>query len=265
MEVNSNGQIVRVGKGAETVEKWLNANADQIRLAVPRGMDTHRLMRIFATEVQRVPKLVECTSVSLIGGFLQATQLGLEIGSALGQAYLIPFRAKGRMEATLIIGYKGLVNLAYRSRLVTDVTAEAVRQGDHFVYRLGTDPSIDHLKADDCEGKDLTHAYAIAWTPGAARPKCCVLTRSEIEKVKKSSRGAERSDSPWRAWEAQMWAKTALRRICKTLPQTPESAPLHTAIAIDELADANLPQEFDVDWASLPEVPSDGDGTKAGA
>jgi recombination protein RecT len=249
METESNGQIIRTGRGAETVGAWLNKNRDQIKLAAPRGANADRLMRIFATELQRVPKLVECTSASLIGGFLTASQLGLEIGSALGQAWLIPFKNRGTLEATLIIGYKGFVSLAYQSGIVYDVSAEAVYENDPFEYRLGTDPRVDHLKSEGDRGA-LRAAYCVAWVNNAARPKVTVVTRSEVEKIKRSARGAQRSDSPWNQWEDQMWSKTAIRRACKTLPQTPASAALHTAITIDEQGDANLPQQF----ATLPEV-----------
>lgn len=252
MATEPNGQIIRAGRGAERIGDWLNSQADQIQLATPEGMNGVRMARVFTTEIQRVPGLIQCTPTSLLAGFLQATQCGLEIGAHLGQAYLIPFKVRGTPTATLILGYRGLVQLAYRSGIIDDVSAEAVRAQDKFSYRLGTSPEVTHEKGEGKDLDDITHAYAIAWLRGATRPKISVLTREEIEKVRRSSRAASKSDSPWNKWFGEMAAKTALRRICKTLPQTPQTRPLHSAVMIDEQADANLDQVFDVTAIDVP-------------
>ena len=44
-----------------------------------------------------------------------------------GQAYLVPFGDK----ATLIIGYRGLKDLIYRSGMIQMVDAQVVRENDH--------------------------------------------------------------------------------------------------------------------------------------
>lgn len=242
------GEIIRAGRGAEKLGSWINNNLDSIQQALPKGLDAARLSRVLMNECQRVPKLLECSPVSVLGGFLQASQVGLEIGSHLRQAWLIPFRVKGRMTATLIFGYPGLVTLAYRSGLVVDVTAEAVREGDSFHYSLGTSPSVEHTKGTAAGMADakVTHAYAVAWARDSHRPKVKVLTWDEIEKVKKSSRGAAYPDSPWNVYTDQMAAKTALRRICKELPLTADTRALHSAVTVDQQADANLSQSFDL-------------------
>lgn len=258
MATTNKGEIVKAGRGAETLGKWINANMQSIQQALPRGADAVRYSRVLMNEVQRVPDLLACTPVSVLGGFLQASQCGLEIGSHLQQAWLLPFRVKGTMTAVLVFGYPGLLTLAYRSGLVIDVTGEAVRAGDSFRYRLGTDPMVEHEKstAQGMADSEVTHAYAVAWARDAHRPKVKVLTRDEIEKVKKTSRGAARSDSPWNQYYERMAAKTALRRICKELPMTPDTRSLHAAVNVDEQADANIEQTFDLDAIDVSSVPA---------
>jgi recombination protein RecT len=262
MAVNPKGQIIRVGAGGESVEKWLNANLDQIQRALPKMVDGTRLARIFATEIQRVPKLLQCSSASLIGGFLQVSHCGLEIGSHLGQAWLIPFKVKGTMTATVVFGYKGLVALAYRSGIVQNVQAWDVRDADIFEPpMMGTDPKIVHSPQPKREESEVVAAYAVVRLLNAPVPNIEWMWRDEIERIMRRSRAFQyadggRNDSPWHTDFPMMARKTALRRALKYVPQTPESRTLHTAINIDEQADANLDQTFDIGEAVI-DIPTD--------
>jgi len=250
------GQIIRAGKGAERLGTWLNSNLDQIARALPSGVRADRLARIFVTECQRVPGLLACTPGSLLGGFLQASQCGLEIGAHLGQAYLVPFKVKGTPTATLIVGYKGLVSLAYRSGLVQNVQALDVREVDRFEPpMLGTDPKIVHAPMRGREASDLVAAYAVVRLRGATVPNVEWMWLDEIEAVKKRSRAAARRDSPWSTDFSMMARKTVLRRALKYVPQTPETRDLHGAVVVDEQADANLTQTFDLRAEDLSTFP----------
>lgn len=259
MATDSKGQIIRVGKGGEKIEHWINSNLDQLQRALPKMVDGPRLARIFATELQRVPKLIQCTPASLVGGFLQVSHCGLEIGSHLGQAWLIPFKVRGEMTATVVFGYKGLAALAYRSGLVQNVQAWDVREADAFENpQLGTDPKIVHSPARGREASEVVAAYAIVRLLNAQVPNLEWMWRDEVESIMKRSRAygwaeqAGRKDSPWHTDFPMMARKTALRRACKYVPQTAETRTLHTAITIDEQADANLDQTLD-----LGDVPID--------
>ena len=68
----------------------------------------------------------KCDVASLVGAIGQCAQMGLEPNTILGHAYLVPFNTK-RKDASgverwvnsvqVIIGYKGLIDLARRSPL----------------------------------------------------------------------------------------------------------------------------------------------------
>ena len=67
-----------------------------------------------------------------------AAQLGLEPNDARGLAYLLPYNDKRRGKIVqLIIGYRGMIDLARRSGMVSSINVFAVFEGDHFDYRLG--------------------------------------------------------------------------------------------------------------------------------
>lgn len=76
---------------------------------------------------------------------MQSAQLGLEPGSALGQAYLVPYGN----QCQLILGYRGMIDLARRSGQVLSLSAFAVHEGDEFSYQLGLHPDIHHVPS--CE------------------------------------------------------------------------------------------------------------------
>ena len=73
------------------------------------------------TALSKDPKLQECTPQSFLGAMMQAAQLGVEPNTPLGQAYLIPYRNTGQMECQFQIGYRGLIDLAYRSGEITSI------------------------------------------------------------------------------------------------------------------------------------------------
>ena len=112
----------------------------QMALALPKTMTAERLTRIVMTECRKTPALMNCNQESFFGAVLQCAQLGLEPGSALGHCYLVPFgngKAKdGRPNCQLIIGYRGMIDLARRFEdygveafLYTDISRDGMLSG----------------------------------------------------------------------------------------------------------------------------------------
>jgi recombination protein RecT len=217
----------------------------QFALALPKALPLDRFVRCLVTTLNRDPKLLECDRNSVLAGAMTAAQLGLEIDPALGRAYLLPYKGK----AQLIIGYKGYVDLAYRSGQLAGLQAEAVYAADHFSYALGLDPKLEHVPAD-CEDRgDLKYAYAVANLSNGGKA-WRVLNRAQVMKHKKSSQSASSSYSPWVTHEEEMWRKTAIRALASILPLSPE---LRDAVATDDSDRAN-----DVAYANaLVVTPSD--------
>src|SRR5881409_4031875 len=90
------------------------------------------------TYLRMNPKLVDCNPYSIVGGLRLGAQLGLSLGP-LGHFYLVPFKD----EAQFILGYRGMVELAYRSGLVKRVEAHVIRDGDGFGFRYGSRAFLD--------------------------------------------------------------------------------------------------------------------------
>jgi recombination protein RecT len=108
------------------------------------------------------PKLLVCKPSSVVSSLTQAAQLGFtDVSGTLGQAYLVPYGNT----CQLIIGYRGMLDLARRSGEIESVTARAVFQGDHFEIEYGDNERFAHRPAAEDESPDkLLGAYVIAHT-----------------------------------------------------------------------------------------------------
>jgi recombination protein RecT len=229
---------------AGTIEALLRSPqiAEQIKLALPRHFDPDRLLRIALTEIRRNPKLGECSQASLLGALFQCAQLGLEIGGSLGQAYLVPY---GR-DAQFQLGYRGMIDLAMRSGRVASIEARAVFQGDEFDCTFGLHSDLKHTpdweNPDRNDPKKLTFVYAVAHLTDSNRPQFVVMSRAEIEAIRKRSKSG--SSGPWVTdYEAMALAKVT-KRLFKWLPVSIELA---RAVAADDAADAGQRQESPID------------------
>lgn len=210
------------------IKRLLDRNASAIGMSLPSGMSQERFTRLLLTAANTNPDLFNCDPHSFLAAGVACAQLGLEPNDARGLAYLIPFndRRKGKV-VNLILGYRGLMDLARRSGMVSSINVFPVFEGDRFDYRLGLDPMLEHVPGDhDEDPAKLTHVYAVAKVQGD--PQFVVLTRRQIDKVRDASLGkmsdAAKRYSPWTTHYVEMGSKTAIRRLCKMLPQTVEVA-----------------------------------------
>jgi recombination protein RecT len=180
-----------------------------------------------------VSKLKKCTPISLINSVIEISILGLEVGRT---AHIIPFKD----EAVVIVDYKGMIELAHRSEKVTSTPMKAVYSEEFFEHQEGTERYIKHIPLQKDRG-DLVAAYAIVnFKDGNFDFE--VVYPDDIDLVKKRSPGAKKSDSPWNTDdEPQMWCKTAMRKLAKRIPQSPE---LQKAAYLEELVEAGLKQNI---------------------
>lgn len=219
----------------DSVLGWLNAPNTSLELAaaLPRGQDEKRWIRIIQTEVRRNPKLLQADYRSFALAVYALAQLALEPGP-LGHAYLTgPFKNNktNLLEVVPILGYKGLVDLAYRAGTVDLIDAVVVRQGEPFRIVRGSDQRLEHEELASCANNPVVGYYGIAFPKGGGRAVFEVMWPDEIEAIRKRSRAKD--DGPWKTDFEAMALKTPLRRMLNRgkVRMSPEVA---TAIAEDE-------------------------------
>jgi len=214
----SNTTVAKSGKKLTIKHHLLSDEMQtQIARALPEHMRADRMTRIALTAMTRTPKLQDCTPESFFRCLLDLSSWGLEPDGR--RAHLIPY---GK-ECTLILDYKGIVELCYRSGTVHNIHADVVREGDAFEVSLGkvtTHTPWAFLPKDERakDAGDIIAAYCIVEMKDATKFE--VMTRDEIDTIKKRSRAG--SSGPWVTDFAEMAKKTVFRRASKWLPISSE-------------------------------------------
>jgi recombination protein RecT len=148
---------------------------------------------------------------------MSAAQLGLEPNTPLGQAYLIPYKNKGVDEVQFQIGYKGLIDLAYRSGEVELVQAHIVYENDEFICEYGLEPKLVHKPADSDRGEAIK-VYAMFKTKSGGYG-FEVMSMDDVRRhAEKYSQAYKSGFSPWKTNFEEMAKKTVLKKVLKYAP-----------------------------------------------
>lgn len=219
-------------ENSSTIAEYFNLYKGQIAQSAAKHLTAERLIQISTTLIARDPKLKECSIPSLIGAVLQCSMYGFEPTPVLGQCYLIPFNNKGKQEVQFMMGYRGMLDLAYRSNKIKTVYAEAVYENDLFEYELGLDTKLKHIPARGDRGA-LIYVYAVAKFTNEGY-SFQVMTKNDVDKIKNKSKAGNSNFSPWNSgYYDEMAKKTVLRRLFKYLPTSIEYKDINSAIASD--------------------------------
>jgi recombination protein RecT len=217
----------------ESLRGELEKRKETIFAAAAQHIRPERFLEQVARACIKTPKLLDCSRASLFISAAQAASLGLEIDGVLGHAYLVPFGN----EATLVPGYLGLKELAYRSGMIASIEMAAVYVDDEFEYERGTSPFVKHKPSDSSANGTPTHVYAIVKTT-LGGTIFDVMSWAQVEKHRnKFSKGYNRSDSSWQTNPVAMALKTVMR---KALKLAPLSAELQRMMQHEEYAEQPL-------------------------
>lgn len=226
----------------------------QIEKALPSVITPERFTRIALTAYSRNEKLQECTAESFLGSMMQAAQLGVEPNTPLGQAYLIPYRNKGVMEVQFQLGYRGMIDLAYRSGEVQNIQAHEVYENDTFEYELGLEPKLKHIPALKDRGEVILYYAVFKLTNGGVGFE--VMSKEDVEAFAKK-KSKTYGTGPWQSDFDAMAKKTLVKRLLKF-------APLKSDFVRAVTADETIKSGISENMADLPDetVTIDAETTK---
>ena len=230
----------QVQAGRATAFDLVKSMESEFAKALPKHVPVEQFMRTAVTELRQSPDLQQCSAESLLGAFLTAARLGLEVGGPLGEFYLTPRRIKGVPSVVPIVGYRGLVKLARNTGMVGAVKAWVVYEGD--VFREGANsergPYFDFEPLPgDPAGRKEVGVIAVAKLAGGD-VQHTYLTIDQVNERK--GRGAAGDSGPWRTDRAAMIRKTGVRALAGDLPQ---STALALARVLDEQVQTYVPGE----------------------
>jgi len=173
-------------------------------------------------------KLARCTKESFYNSIMSSARSGILPDGTNG--YLIPYGTT----CTLQFSYRGLCDMAIRNGIATHFASDIVRRNDVFVWRNGC--LVEHTVEgwDDEERGDVVGVWCRAFLPDG-QTQDMRMSKKDIEKV----RSKAQSDNVWSEWWEEMAKKACLKRLFKTMRNTPQLA---EAIKADnELYDLSKP------------------------
>ncbi len=230
----------KLDKPQKTLRDYIKSMEGEIKKALPSVLTPERFTRMMLSAVSNTPKLPECTPKSFLAAMMSAAQLGLEPNTPLGQAYLIPFKNKGVLEVQFQVGYKGLIDLAYRSGEVDIIQAQAVHENDVWECEFGIDPKLKHIPADTNRG-EVVRYYAMFRTKTGGYGFEVMSVDDIKAHAQKYSQSFNSSFSPWKSNFDAMAKKTVLKQCLKYAPMKSDFV---KAIASDETIKHELSEDM---------------------
>lgn len=151
--------------------------------------------------------------------------------------------ATGNFGLSDILGYKGLIDLAYRSGEVSIIQAHTVRENDDFTYELGLDPKLYHVPARSDRGKAVAYYAMFKTRDGGYGFQ--VMT---IDEINAHARAYSKSfgSGPWQTNFDEMAKKTVLKKVLKY-------APLKSDFVRGISQDSTIKNDIAEDMADIPD------------
>lgn len=211
-------------KRTDTVADFINSLSSGWAKVLPNVCTPKRFARVAITCMKKNPKLLEAMKsnegkLSLAEAFMRCAELGIEPDGR--RAYLIPYKNS----ITLIFDYKGIVELAMRSGMISSIHADKVCENDEFEYNIG---EIIKHKIDFRNERGDTYAYYTIVTFKDGTKKTEVMSKFEVEQIKERSSAWAAYKKygkicPWNTDYDEMAKKTVFKRASKWLPLSAEA------------------------------------------
>lgn len=223
---------------------------------------------VFATSLMELvtsdEKLLACDAKLLMAEAMKAASLKLPLNKQLGYAYIVPYGNT----PTMIIGYKGLYQLAIRSGLYKNINADIVYEGEYQGYDKITGEL--HLDGDKTSNKIVGYFAFLELTNGfrkmmymslndmcvyakkySATLKNCKMSNEQLaEMAQKQSENGPGNSVGWYGNFNDMATKTVLRRLLSKYGYL--SIEMQNAMSVDDIPTAE--SQRDTEFAEAKEV-----------
>ena len=156
------------------------------------------------------PALQECKPTDVIAVVLSAATLRLPINKALGYAWVVPYKEKGKPVPQFQIGFKGLIQLAIRTGLYRHINAGKVYEGQ----LAGNDKLSGSIDLSGDKTSDTVVGYfAHLETLGGFKKTVYSSVEGVQDHRDKFAKGHKRAGSVWTTNFDAMAEKTMLRKL----------------------------------------------------
>jgi recombination protein RecT len=204
---------------------------------MPKGREATQLVRDAMTCLRTIKNLDKCDPESFLGSLMTCAQLDLRPGVAsLGHAWPLPYwdNAQRRHRAQLIVGYKGYIELGYRSGKLAGIASRVVYEGEEFdiEYHEDGDRLIHKPSYRGLRGEPVCF-YSVARVVGGGYSLTEPMSVEEMQQHRDRHAPRDRNGKivgPWIDHFLPMGKKTMILRNFALLPK---SAEMLTAMQAD--------------------------------
>ena len=225
---NGNGNEGQVEQ-VRTLAQQLERMTPEFQAAMPKGREATQLVRDAMTCLRTIKNLDKCDPESFLGSLMTCAQLDLRPGVAsLGHAWPLPYwdGASRRYRAQLIVGYKGYIELGYRSGKLAGIASRIVYEGEEFEIEYHEDgdrlihkPSYRGLRGDP------VCFYSVARVIGGGYSLTEPMSVEEMQQHRDRHAPRDRNGKivgPWIDHFLPMGKKTMILRNFALLPKSAE-------------------------------------------
>lgn len=232
-----------------------------------KGTFCTSLIELFSSD----EKLMQCKPTDLMAEALKAASLHLPLNKQLGQCYILPFKNKGIMTPTLVVGTRGYLQLAMRTGKYETINSDVVYEGE----LTGYDKVTGRLDLSGVRSSNVPVGYFAYFRMKNGLSKLLYMTLDEVciyakqysptvkfsdkttaESLKKLAlkQAAEGSGDGvgWYSNFESMALKTVLRRLLSKWGEL--SIESNDIINLDEAPAVSSANERDVQFAEAKEV-----------
>lgn len=230
------------GTALQVKNDFIDPIKNAITGALPLFMreDAEAWIRGAILEISKTPALVQFAKnnfPAFAGTLTRVAALGLPLNQDM--VYVIPFGSRQGMQANVIKGWRGELELIYRAGNVETVHHEEIFENDRYEWRDGA-PRLIAPAPEDKRGK-IKHAVAWAVLKSGKVSQYAVVSADRIAAAKKAAKGASSPSSPWMLNEVAMWRKTAIHELANFVdssveecrPERLEAIKTRAALALD--------------------------------
>lgn len=228
--------IVRKFENVVAFNDFLEKRTEEIEKVLPKSTNVAKFKRIVLNAVNATPDLLNCDPQSLFVSLMTCAELNLMPNTILGHCYILPYNEKQKdgtytKKAQFQFGYRGLLDLARRTKEIASIEYDAVYKEDLFDFAKGTASYIKHKPTYITERvpANLTHVWALVYFTNGAPATFDVMPKSEVEKHRLKSKKPD--GFGWKDWYEEMAIKTLLRKMFKLMPLSSE---FHEQIAKEQ-------------------------------
>lgn len=202
---------------------------NELARVLPAHVSPDRFERNLTYALMQNPKLLGMEPALVFQEVAKVTALGFLLDPQLGEAYIInAWNGAVRSEVPQArVGFRGLMKLARQSGDVGTIYASEVCQHDEFQETRGDNKRLIH-KPDTFGPRGPIIGYYSHVTFASGATDFETMTLEDVHRIRdrsdgwKAFRDNKIQSTPWSTDEVEMAKKTAIRRLCKRLPQSPE-------------------------------------------